>query len=50
MTNEIPFTLNIPNEETQQVMRDINAGIGLTKYDTKEAFNSHLRSLAKQHS
>jgi addiction module RelB/DinJ family antitoxin len=48
-TNEIPFTLNIPNEETQQVMRDINAGIGLTKYEHKEDMYSHLRTLAKQH-
>jgi DNA-damage-inducible protein J len=48
-TDEIPFSLNIPNAETQQVMRDINAGIGLTAHETKEDFNSYLRGLAKQH-
>ncbi len=46
-TNEIPFSLNIPNEETRQVMRDVNAGMGLTQYDAKEDMYSHLRNLAK---
>lgn len=48
-TNEIPFSLNIPNEETKQVIRDMNAGIGVTTYENKEDFYSYLRNLAKQH-
>ncbi len=48
-THEIPFSLNIPNEETQKAMMDVKNGIGLTKYENPGEFSAHLRNLAKQH-
>lgn len=40
---------HIPNAKTQRVMREMDAGIGVKEYPSKEALFTHLRNLAKQH-
>jgi DNA-damage-inducible protein J len=48
-TNEIPFSLNIPNAETEQALHDADAGIGVTRYTQSQDLYAHLRTIAKKH-
>jgi DNA-damage-inducible protein J len=48
-TNEIPFSLNIPNAETQQALHDADAGIGITRYAEPQDLYAHLRNISKKH-
>lgn len=39
-TKSIPFSINIPNEETQQVFADTDAGVNLNKAESvQDLFN-----------
>jgi DNA-damage-inducible protein J len=46
-TREIPFSLNIPNEETEKSMRDSARGIGVREFQSEEDMFNHLHSLLK---
>lgn len=45
--DEIPFSVNIPNAETQKALADSEAGIGLTKFKNSEEMFKHLDLLTK---
>lgn len=49
MTGEIPFSLNMPNDETQKAMQEVNAGNGVQEYANKESLFAHLRKISKEH-
>lgn len=48
-TRSIPFTLHIPNQETQEALRESARGRGLTRFDSAAHLFDHLDSLTKDH-
>jgi addiction module RelB/DinJ family antitoxin len=49
ITGEIPFSVNIPNDETQKAMQEISAGTGVKNYASKETLFAHLRQISQKH-
>jgi DNA-damage-inducible protein J len=44
LRNSIPFSLNVPNPETEKAIREARAGVGMKKM-TFEEFAQEMRSL-----
>ena len=43
-TKSIPFTIRIPNEATQVVMAEADAGVGVVKHNSVSHMFEHLRN------
>ncbi len=44
---EIPFSLNIPNTQTQKALSESQAGVGLSHFSSADGMFAHLDGLIK---